>query len=208
MNFAELVSSNFGPDMSSLVEDRQCPDQYVGLVNTLRHDEDFSERCAAHLRPLDTPCLIFILESPHTSEFVGSPAPAKGVTGKRIRENVGNMDCFSEFFDYGIILVNAIQYQCSLGFETKRFRDRVFKHAWDCGGQASFLLRLEKYFRSGDVVVNCCTKGYGYKKSMELRVLVQQAIKEAFPDLEPMRKTHPSSWYSARNRDFQWKYPF
>jgi hypothetical protein len=109
------------------------------------------------------------------------------------------------YLGYGLILMNAIPYQCSLGYPTSRFRDAIFRKAWEGEGAALFVRRLTAYMRIDDVVANCCTRGCPSEEP-ELRALVQLRLKEAFPELEPMRRTHPSSWYSERNRNAVWKY--
>ena len=205
MIFSEIVK-DFLIAASSSIEARICPDQYVGIISDFgQANDDFPERQDAASRPDDTPCLIIILESLHTDEFVGNVGPAKGTTGRLIRSHMHTMDCFPLYSNYGLILMNAIPYQCSLGFPTECFRDCIFKRVWSLNGRASFVGRLERYLRSGDVVANCCTRGHGLNGE-ELRALVQAALLEIQPDLTPMRRTHPSSWYSQRNRDAEWKY--
>jgi hypothetical protein len=202
--FNEVVR-NFLTTAFSSIEDRACPDQYVGIIRTLREaNGDFPERRDAILRPDDTPILILILESPHIDEFIDEPGPAKGTTGRLIRSHISEMECFREYSDYGLILMNAIQYQCSLGYPTECFRDCMFRKVWRDEGKDLFIERIGRYLRSGDKIANCCTRGNGPKSETELRVLVQSAIKEWRHDLEPMRRTHPSSWYSSTNRASEW----
>jgi hypothetical protein len=207
MNFNEVVR-DFLKTAFLTIEDRICPDQYVGIISTLhKSNDDFPERYNPDLRPNENPALILILESPHIDEFNGEPGPAKGTTGRLIRSHIGEMKCFREYSDYGLILMNAIQFQCSLGYPTDCFRDSLFRKVWRDGGKDQFIERLGMYLRSGDIIANCCTKGNGPKNETELRVLVQSAIKEWSHNLEPMRRTHPSSWYSTINRAAEWKFP-
>lgn len=187
------------------IEYRACPDQYVGILGGVQGN-DFSERRNASCRPPNRPCAILILESPHTDEFVGEPAPAKGNTGQLIRTHIKTMQCFEPYLNYGLILMNAVPYQCSLGYPTSRFRDAVFRTVWEREGAELFVRRLTSYLRTGDVVANCCTRGCPSNEEPELRALVQLRLKEAFPALDPIRRTHPSSWYSKRNRDAEWKW--
>jgi hypothetical protein len=142
-----------------------------------------------------------IIESPHVQEFVGEPAPAKGNTGRLIRKWIKSV-CGTQYGSYGLVLVNAIQHQCSLGMPTKCFRDEVFETIWSQYGEQEFIARLKKLHRKGDMVVNCCTRGNLLGR--ELRHAVQRAIKNANIGCNPMRRTHPSSWYSEKNRNYVW----
>jgi hypothetical protein len=139
-------------------------------------------------------------------EFSGEPGPAKGTTGALIRTHIRSINGLQDCLDFGLILMNAIPFQCSLGYSTSCFRDCVFRKVWNSGAKEIFVRRLNLYFREGDKVVNCCTKGCPSNGELELRALVQGAIQEAYPNVEPMRRTHPSSWWSQRNRQAQWKY--
>ncbi len=204
MDFPGIVKGLFN-EASAKIEHRACPDQYVGILGGVR-GKDFRERRSASCRPPNRPCVILILESPHTDEFVGEPAPAKGKTGKLIRDHIETMQCFQRYLDYGLILMNAVPYQCSIGYPTSWFRDAIFRKAWGSEGSELFVRRLTAYMLVGDVVANCCTRGSPSNEEPELRALVQLRLKEAFPELEPMRRTHPSSWYSERNRNAEWKY--
>jgi len=96
--------------------------------------------------------------------------------------------------------MNAVQNQCSLGFSTACYRDDLFATAWQNGAKEDFIRRLNALFQTGDVIVNCCTKGS--MKNKELRRLVQQSIPSDKGEI--LRRTHPSSWYSERNRISQW----
>lgn len=203
VDFAEAVR-DAGRLLYRPVETRACPDQYVGqlsAIEQLRSDQDWQSvmRMPAHERP-SIPALIVVLESPHFFEYVGEPGPAKGSTGlamaRWLREVVGGPDGAE---DRAVLLVNAVQYQCSLGRDTSLHRDTVFRSVWTEFGEANFKSRIEGIFRKGDKVVCCCTKGY---TKPHLRNLVLKAISEA--DLQGavvLRRQHPSSWWrNASNR--------
>lgn len=108
--------------------------------------------------------LVIVLESPHTHEFNKSkysiaPAPALGMTGDNLDKYfIDNIKQHIPKGKYHVILVNAIQYQCSLGENTDKFRDRIWLKLWLCRGfDKNFINRLEKY--RGDIIVNLCTIG-------------------------------------------------
>lgn len=202
MIFKDLVR-DFICDQLPSIETRCCPDQYVGKIVTFSDSiPDFSIRESVCYRSQDEKCVILVLESPHIEEFSNSPCPAKGKTGERIRKWFVDVNGLSQYSDYGLIIVNAIQYQCSLGMPTKLFRDDVFIRFWKQGGQESFITRLKNCSKSGDVILNCCTKGYDEKN--KLRDLVQSSILEnQVIGCKVLRRTHPSSWYSEKNRKFE-----
>lgn len=204
MNFQQLVSQVMLKKVGG-AEQRICPDQYVGKVSGFEADlRDFPVRRSAKSRSAQRKCLIIVLESPHIQEFAEQPAPARGSTGRQIRKWIRSV-VGEEYKDYGMILVNAIQHQCSLGLPPTCVRDEVFCAAWVEGGEDDFIARLRSYYKKGDLVVNCCTKGQARQK--ELRKLVHQAILAADLGCEVFRKTHPSSWRFARNREHTWPWP-
>ena len=56
-------------------------------------------------------------------------------------------------------LVNAIQYQCSLGYPTEYYRDYVFLYYWERKKQ-DFINRLKNIINSKTIgIINLCTKG-------------------------------------------------
>ncbi|STQ91394.1 hypothetical protein [Iodobacter fluviatilis] len=183
-----------------------CPDQYVGRILKLTKEQiDFEKRVSVNNRPANQPCVILILESPHIMEFNGQPGPAKGPTGKRIREHLQNLLPNNAPIPKGLILLNAIQNQCSLGVTTKTYRDKVFLSAWDSYAREDFIQRLKNVLQVGDLVVNACTKGNDPKNHPELRQLVECAIRSVRANGSDYRFCHPVSWYSEQNRKSSWK---
>lgn len=202
MTFINIVSEIFNIKIGS-IEERPCPDQYVGKILEFNPcEKDFPIRLPAQDRPHDTPCIILILESPHKKEFIGKPAPAKGSTGLLIRKWIGELEGLSLYKGYGLILVNAIRYQCSLGMSTKCFRDEIFRRAWSEGHDKEFLARLEEYYQDRDIVVNCCTKGNDKKN--ELSRMVQKTIDKANVKCDPLGRNHPCSWFDEKKRNSTW----
>ncbi|MFD1009508.1 hypothetical protein [Oceanisphaera ostreae] len=201
MDFEEIAKAVLLKKAGKPIEARRCPDQYVGLIAKFPFNADFPERISVERRPSDIKCVVMILESPHIDEFTNSLGPAKGQTGKLIRAHFLQVNGLSEYINHGLILMNAVQNQCSLGSSTDCYRDEVFATTWHDGAKEDFVRRLNSTFQIGDVIVNCCTKGK--MKNNELRQLVQQSIPS--DKGEVLRRTHPSSWYSEQNRRSQWK---
>lgn len=96
-----------------------------------------------------------------------------------------------------LILVNAIQYQCSLGLPTHRYRDRVFKSLWENGGAVDFKQRLKLIYRPHDMLLNCCT---GTEPLIGRRQLVTAAIRNSLGSVALYSGPHPFSWISEPNR--------
>ncbi len=186
------------------LEIRACPDQYLGKVARF-FEIPLSEARAAIQQRTSEPCILLILESPHKSEFVGESGPAKGFTGEMIKQHLKTVIGLADIENYGLILVNAIQHQCSLGSNTTVYRDRIFRAVWSNGGASNFQSRIVSLFQPGDLIVNCCTKGNDYELYDPLRNLVEVALKASLPNIASLRRTHPSSWFESNQRNKEWK---
>ena len=166
--------------------------------------------------------IVIVLESPHTDEFLKEEewkaiGPACGTTGRNLykwlpevllnyvpcmiglkKDNYkatynSNKDIMQDC--YAIKLVNAIQYQCSLGDKTEVFRDEVFSNMWNDDTIVSLRKRLNEV--APQIIINCCTKGYVSDKEKELRYLVQKEInnRNKTDSCLLLRAAHPSSLY-------------
>ena len=186
------------------VEKRECPDQYLGLIGELIGEGQFTTRTPANDRPLHA-CVVMVLESPHVDEFFDCPGPAKGATGDLIRQHLVVSLGLPGIERLGLVLINAIQHQCSLGANTIVYRDRIFRAAWANGGEADFHNRIVSVFKPGDVLVNCCTKGNDFEIYTPLRNLVETALRIALPGVESVRRMHPASWRDSNWRGKQWR---
>lgn len=195
----------------SPLEKRCCPDQFVGIISEIELHKDFTDRDPAYERPTNLPCVLLVLESPHRDEFPEPPAepgPAKGSTGRNIIRYLQEVPGLQDKGDFGLLLVNAVQFQCSLGKPTNQFRDAVFFDFWDSGGKASFESRIRGLYRNGDVVANCCTRGKSSNPTKQLRMLVQRALVDQLPPrTKVLRFNHPSFWHFPANRSGrEWPY--
>lgn len=201
MDFYKKAKEVITNNVDIFIEKRLCSDQYVGMIKDFCfNSDDFPLRKNISERPEDVSCIIIILESPHVDEFKGEAAPAKGLTGKNIRKYILEVFGLKKDTEKGLIIINAVQYQCSLGLPTQYLRDKVFQTVWSSGGKEKFKQRLKSAYREDDDIFNCCTKGY--LSGVELRKLVQQEIPS---DIESkFRRTHPASWHSFKNRKFEW----
>lgn len=202
INFTQIVSIA-APNYGHPPETRTCQDQYVGPLSTVMNQHDFPFRKVVDERP-HTPCIILVMESPHKDEFTDEVGPAKGKTGHYIRQYLADvLDCTSHH-NSGLILLNAIQNQCSLGIATDQYRDQVFRVAWTNGGENDFKQRLKATYTNGDVLLNCCTKGNDFRDHTPLRDLVERAIRTALPNVVSVRRLHPTNWWKVDRRKQEW----
>ncbi|AOZ11215.1 hypothetical protein [Cupriavidus malaysiensis] len=196
---------------------------HVEPRETASHDKDFTHRLSARGIRSRNPRLIMVLESPHLAEFGIStrgkvdpvkhadPGPARGPTGTRIRQKLGLQQVgASENFhlkegqELDLLLVNAIQHQCSLGEKTSQYRDRVFEHLWGGDGRASFGTRLAGLYSAsrGDVILNCCTVGGNPKNSLKAKVrgAIEGVVGTGEGQSRVFELTHPFHWgYQRRS---------
>lgn len=202
--------------LTTFMEGRLCQDQFVGeiVVNsgcTINPESnversDFLTRVPIpeYVRP-SSPCILLVLESPHISEYKGSyPQPAAGNgygdTGRSIRNIFCEVIILNNVLPcgkYPLIIINAVQFQCSLG-DIKKHRDVIFRKCWEAFAKEDFRNRFSNIYKSGDVIINACTAGSNQKvNEIKIRELVKAEI-------ELIRTTgfevqHPSSWMRIRN---------
>lgn len=204
IDFVQIVNSTVTLQGRSF-EKRICPDQYLDSLNEIIGNNIFPTRESVTRRP-NNPCLIMVLESPHVDEFKGDPGPAKGLTGEMIRKHLPEVIDLSGVEGMGLVLLNAVQYQCSLGSNTVVYRDRIFRAAWSQGARENFQARFKAVFKPRDMVMNCCTKGNDFEIHTPLRSLVELALRQAMPHIKTIRRMHPSSWWDQARRGREWSY--
>lgn len=170
-----------------------CPDQCVGTLAALHGASDF---CRSDLKAVPSQNrVILVMESPHKAEFEnGMPiGPANGPTGVNIRNLLRQvlLSVVPVSENSQLVLMNAVQYQCSLGESTKIHRDAVFQEVWRQGGKDDFRKRLSGIFscERGDLVINACTRGNSRES---LRDMVKEVIDGVVG--EHWRTAHPYSW--------------
>ena len=215
-------------DKSEHFSGQLCPDQYVGLIKDFKDEDNkakkdfsfrmdiFNKNTSACVNISDVKnILVLVLESPHTDEFDenGNPiGPANGTTGRNIREHISKI--FPNFSNYHLILMNAIPFQCSLGFplskkekENLKRRDEVFGAVWGNFGKIFFKARLKKLLDElqnkgkNVVVVNACTIATDKKENREdLHCMVCRGIQYVMVKnkFSFYHTVHPSSGHWCR----------
>ena len=166
-----------------------CRDQSVGLVGEtcLPELKDFNQRIFVdeNYKPRHDASgrIVLVLESPHRYEFTSErkglqpKGPAFGKTGSGVRKflkckipvDLGDVD------SHELILVNAVQFQCSLGLplwnhpDNQRFKNAV---VLKCLRQRAFLDHLRYRVRSlvkdsGDIVAIASGRASGANQCVE-----------------------------------------
>ena len=180
---------------------------------------------------------VLVLESPHKAEYETiaeeklALGPAQGITGRNIEAYVANLltialnnktivvdikDNNSKTFD--LVLMNAIQFQCSLEKKTKFYRDAMFHLCWQQSKIVDdFENRLANTVTDNSIIINCCTKGnfakqllkskgslktknidglqLSVRENYELCELVTTAIKKTLPHKTIFSCEHPYRWF-------------
>lgn len=204
MNLVAIVES-LGIQKPLSLRDARCPDQYIGTVDELSANREILTRIGAGSRP-DRAGVIVVLESPHIDEFQGEPGPARGPTGRLLSRYLKDVLGAGAVDDRPVILVNAVQLQCSLGMKPVHHRNRVFTAVWNKCGRDDFKSRMRMITRPGDIILCACTKGEKREGDLatDLRQLVYAAICEWSPQVPVVRSTHPASWARECNRKYEW----
>ena len=162
---------------------------------------------------------VIVLESPHIKEFAKNRGdnngdhPAVGPTGKNIRDyfidyinkfvpsvrsnnhsktNLANGDIRDG--KYKLILVNLINFQCSLGVSTKKYIyiDKMLKKIIDYKEKGvaifceHFKDEISKY--KPDVILNACTKDFKSTVWTLIDSLNLRAVE--------LESEHPANWYN------------
>ena len=173
---------------------KRCPDHYIGYVS-LKESNLFAiadlryknKRKALFHHSGDRSSIVIVLESPHVLEFRQQiTGPALGTTGEQIHSHLWGILHKSGLLTkekQDVYLVNAVQYQCSLGFDTDLYRDLIFDAMWKIG-ESCLIHRVKKY--SPATVIVASTKKFQKKIVEALKGQISSKILEA--------SSHPSVW--------------
>ena len=182
------------------IMDVPCPDKWFDVCQMRNSEGKLPYRDIAELDN-GVRKIIIVLESPHVDEFEdeNAPCPANGTTGRFLRSFWDKI--FGNAYDgYAAVLVNAVQYQCSLGIQPidGRTRDLVFQTLLDMEFFREDLeRRISAIVASGDVILNACTMGMARTiRKLNNKEMVGQVLNKRWRCLDVY---HPSSWM------FQWK---
>ena len=126
--------------------------------------------------------IAFVIESPHIHEFKididlypegrYNARPLNNASTKKYLKKMAEGP-LSKFFSKKInegeiflfLIVNSVQYQCSLGQKTDNYRDLLFTANWMKNCRKDFINRIKHY--KADLYINSCTKGSINKKFLQ-----------------------------------------
>lgn len=176
---------------------KKCPDNYIGYVSNTESNlfAIANLRCANRgkikIKKLtDRQRIVVILESPHKSEFRSQLiAPALGVTGERIHSHLWKILQNAALLTkekQDVYLVNAIQYQCSLGFDTSIYRDMIFNAVWK-KKEGDLLSRIRKIKPS--IIIVASTDAFNKR--------IVNCVKRFKEDNVWQADSHPSVWHNG-----------
>lgn len=203
----------FDDDLCDMIPCDPCTDQQVGNVGELCKQYEESKQICFVRKEIEhsvRPRVVVVLESPHKDEYYKTGdhwiaiGPACGCTGCRLIRNWHTI--FGQRFDgYELVLVNAIQYQCSLasiGEHFKRYKDKIVSEClWLKSFQKDFLDRIISLSSQNVVFINACTRGNfeSGARSRISKLLKSKGIKFLCVD-------HPSSWFTSAMVERQQQY--
>lgn len=214
INFKNTISNFTNANRGTRFAGTQiCEDYYWGTYHngTPNQIKPRKDGCSFSANSLTNKGVIIIVaESPHTQEFSFSKnAHQNHCTGfrsplhrcdhrisKYLSKNSNNW--FSTTSTYDIVLVNAIQYQCSFGLPlwnyptNQKQRDNVFIWTWDNEPAKNDLLdRIDIITaKKGEVIIlNCCTKKL--KKYCNSSLFLNT---HNVPYFRVFDERHPSTW--------------
>lgn len=204
------------PEMDGTIFCGICYDQAVGIVGDILEDQRIKDEQRKDITGLyeskpELRRLILVLESPHKDEFDEEgnslgPARSDAVLGTaygitHYLKSIFDSLCVG-FGERELILVNAIQFQCSQGLSLHgegcefngKMKDRVFEELL---GRKRFVddftVRLKNVYRRdcGDVVVNVV--GMNSLASCKVGRLIQNLTGQCSCGIG-----HPSAWGRSR----------
>lgn len=150
--------------------------------------------------PIVHPVIAVVLESPHKDEYNAGRSfdLERGTTGRLFDSKFQNMFSQSVLNHhylsavYDVILVNAVQFQCSLGLPLNNSNNKLNRDVnWlnifnNHGGYADIVDRL-KALRPV-LILNLCSKGYS-----NLQMILDRQLRSAL-SYPYTYGTHPSTW--------------
>ena len=213
VNFLPISSMGSIPRAIPGINPNPCPDQFRGEynkgifkpaapLNRLGVDYNSSPGQTTYIGniPIVNPVIAVVLESPHKDEYnAGVPlGPARGTTGRLFDskfQNIFSQSVLNRHYlstTYDVILINGVQFQCSLGLPLSNSNNKLNRDAnWlnifnNHGGSADIVDRLQSL--NPALIINLCTKGYS-----NLQMILDRRLRFAL-SYPYTYGTHPSTW--------------
>ena len=194
------------------IETRDCPDVLAGCNGKFYFSKNEREKVESLELSTDMyndyQTVVIILESPHIEEYSKNnkfcPTPAIGRTGTNLQRHFNQDIIFkhsktlNKNKNYRVILMNTIQYQCSLGVATKIYRDDIWDRLWKENDIVkNFVNRLKSY--NPKVIFNGCTEDSNKAR----RTSVSQTIRNNFDNIELFEMNHPCYWERRKKEIYE-----
>ena len=195
-----------------------CPDQIIGHMNNnifTPHTSRINIDYITNTNGIDsinntlTDPIVVVLESPHKYEYdpiTGMAlGPAMGTTGTLFIQHFASILSRSSNISlingnrYDVVLVNAIQYQCSLGLPlsgksnraNKQQRDNYFIASLSNPNNNDFIRRISAI--NPFAVINLCTIGLS-----DLQKEVENQLNNSTIKKNRTTGYHPSNWWNTK----------
>lgn len=129
-----------------------------------------NKRSITNAMSSNQPGIIIVLESPHIGEFDSKGKGLLPLQNDKLfiekfyqafstSKNLSTANTLNTTQSYSVYLINAIQYQCSLGLPTECYRDYIFLYYWETM-YSDFEKRLQSVINDNTIaIINLCTKG-------------------------------------------------
>ena len=176
-----------------------CPDNYIGdiegekFISPNDRYKASKEEKTSQLGKSAEENIIILLESPHIDEFKKNlTAPALGETGNRLNSYLEDLlkNYLVAKSKAKLFLVNAIQYQCSLGFSTDCVRNFVFNQLFN---EDTFKKDLkERIDKQNPKIIVIATTSFCRKKIKDWVLNEYKDNKVSIYEAD----SHPSVWTS------------
>lgn len=192
-----------------------CCGGYVKyLINSIC-DKKNRNSTDANLKKEEIPTIAVVLESPHVDEFTEVVTPMINSNTSKIFSNYFNVNIMnymkivncggSVFFSgnqeikngiYKIKIVNAVQYQCSLGRKLSNKTNLEYKNntVKKCLEDEKFKNDFVQRLEGASIIINCCT-GQKNNKIDGLQKQVQDIIDSSGTRALKLYGYHPSSFW-------------
>lgn len=217
-----LNNFNFNSIVPNHLVTSPCPDQLVGYVTNrsyvsyqARTNIDYvlnSNNKHTVTNQLTNP-IVIILESPHIHEYdpITNMAigPAYGNTGKYFKLYFGQILSQTPTITLpntrcDVILLNAVQYQCSLGLPlngtnnkvNKNHRDNIFNSILSNHQYCDLIERINAI--NPCVIMNLCTKSINNLQNLVEQLLINSTA--ISPNIPRYRGYHPYNWNISNRR--------
>lgn len=186
---------------------------HIRYIKDAVKNADSRSTMDSELRSEDYPIIAIVLESPHKDEYKGTVSPLLATNSSvRLRNYllpmlynfITTISCQGSIYSrgtreiengiYRIKLINAVQFQCSLGgnLSDKHVQEIKNEIVCCCLKNRIFANDFSNRLKDVSIIINCCT-GQKDGKIDGLQKNVQDIIDKKYPNKIRLFGYHPSS---------------